>query len=276
MKILDIIYVLIMSVIEGITEWLPISSTAHLILASKFLEFMRNNTLFTIDFLEVFDVVIQFGAVLSVLVIFGKDFMSFKSGKKEKFSLLGKVVIATIPAIIFGLFLDDNINKLFFNLKTISITLIFYGVVFLLIEKYFKNKNAINDVCQITYLKALYIGLIQVLAIIPGTSRSGITIIAGLLFSLDRKTAATFSFYLSMPIILGASSLKIFKYVIYNSFTINQIVILLIGVLGSFLVSLFVIKLLISFTSKHTFKGFAYYRIVLGITIIICLLLNLI
>lgn len=276
MKILDIIYVLIMSVIEGITEWLPISSTAHLILASKFLEFMRNNTLFTIDFLEVFDVVIQFGAVLPVLVIFGKDFMSFKSGKKEKFSLLGKVVIATIPAIIFGLFLDDNINKLFFNLKTISITLIFYGVVFLLIEKYFKNKNAINDVCQITYLKALYIGLIQVLAIIPGTSRSGITIIAGLLFSLDRKTAATFSFYLSMPIILGASSLKIFKYVVYDSFTINQIIILLIGVLGSFLVSLFVIKFLISFTSKHTFKGFAYYRIVLGITIIICLLLNLI
>ena len=276
MKILDIIYVLIMSVIEGITEWLPISSTAHLILASKILEFMRNDTLFTIDFLEVFDVVIQFGAVLSVLVIFGKDFMSFKSEKKEKFCLLGKVIIATIPAIIFGLFLDDNINKLFFNLKTISITLIFYGVVFLLIEKYFKNKNAINDVCQITYLKALYIGLIQVLAIIPGTSRSGITIIAGLLFSLDRKTAATFSFYLSIPIILGASSLKIFKYVVYDSFTINQIIILLIGVFGSFLVSLFVIKFLISFTSKHTFKGFAYYRIVLGITIIICLLLNLI
>ena len=269
MKLLDIIYVIIMSIVEGITEWLPISSTAHLILVSNLCSPIINKNIFTPSFMSMFDVVIQLGAILAVVIIFHKRLIP---NNKENIVLWGKVVLATIPALIVGLLFDEVIDKVFFNLKTISITLITYGFVFIFVEKYYKNKDKIHDVNDLSYKKALMIGLIQILAIIPGTSRSGITIIAGLLLACNRKTASTFSFFLSIPVMLGASSLKTFKYINAETFTFNHVILLLIGIAVAFLISMLVVKFLMNFTSKHNFIGFGYYRILLGIAIIFALL----
>lgn len=270
MKIYDIIYVILVAIIEGITEWLPVSSTAHLIIFSKVFSFLISNEIFTENFIEMFDVVIQLGAIIAVIIIFFSELNPFKGGK-EKFVLWFKIIVATIPVVVFTLIFDDLIN-IFDDLKIISFTLIFYGIIFILVENLKKSK--ITDINQISYLKAFLIGIIQILAIVPGTSRSGITIIFGMLLGLNRKISAKFSFFLSIPVMFGASSLKIFEYVTNDIFTNNQIVLLLLGLIMTLVISLFVVRFLIDYTSKHSLKHFAWYRIVLGIFIIIGILLK--
>ena len=270
LKIYDIIYVILVAIIEGITEWLPVSSTAHLIIFSKVFSFLISNEIFTENFIEMFDVVIQLGAIIAVIIIFFSELNPFKGGK-EKFVLWLKIIVATIPVVVFTLIFDDLIN-IFDDLKIISFTLMFYGFIFILVENFQKSK--ITDINKISYLKAFLIGIIQILAIVPGTSRSGITIIFGMLLGLNRKISAKFSFFLSIPVMFGASSLKIFEYVTNDIFTNNQIVLLLLGLIMTLVISLFVVRFLIDYTSKHSLKHFAWYRIVLGIFIIIGILLK--
>ena len=272
MKIYDIIYVIVVAIIEGITEWLPISSTAHLIIFSKLFSFLLSNEIFTSNFLDMFDVVIQLGAIIAVIIIFFSELNPFKGGK-EKIILWLKIIIATIPVVVFTLIFNDKMVDIY-NLRTISFTLIFYGIIFIVVEKITKDKFKITSIGEISYLKALFIGVIQILAIIPGTSRSGITIICGMLLGFDRKMAAKFSFFLSIPVMFGASSLKIFEYVTNDFFTNNQIVLLLLGLTMTLIISLFIVRFLIDYTSRHSLKHFAWYRISLGIFIILCILFN--
>lgn len=274
MKIYDIIYVIVVAIIEGITEWLPISSTAHLIIFSKIFSFLMSNEIFTKNFIEMFDVVIQLGAIVAVIIIFFSELNPFKKEAKEKIILWFKIIIATIPVVVFTLIFKEYINGIY-DLKIISFTLIFYGIMFIIVEKINKNRVKITNINQINYLKVLLIGIVQILAIIPGTSRSGITIICGMLLGFDRKIAAKFSFFLSIPVMLGASSLKIFEYVTNDFFTNNQIVLLTLGLIMTLIISLFVVRFLIDYTSKHSLKCFAWYRIILGIVIIFGILLKI-
>ena len=273
MKILDIVYAFLLGIIEGVTEWLPISSTAHLMIFEK--SNLLNEMVFTPVFMEMFNVVIQLGAILAIVYMYFKKLWPFgnSEGKKEKWSIWYRIILACIPAIIIGLLFDDYISQMFYNLKTIAISLIIYGVLFLIVERIKKNKTAkTNEVSKIKFRDALIIGLAQVLAIIPGTSRSGITIIIGLLLSLDRKTSIEFSFFLSIPMMVGASVLKIVKFANGNTLITSQFVLLLIGMVSAFLVSMIVVKWLTSFVTKHSFKGFAIYRIILGIIIYLFLI----
>ena len=204
--IIDLICTIILGIVEGITEWLPISSTAHLILTLKGL-LLESDTIFTDDFKLMFDVVIQLGAVIAVSIIYFKKLYPFKYNdkeysKKDKFNIWGKVIIACVPMVILGLLLDDVVSSYFYNLLTISITLILYGVLFIIVENYCNKKN--RKLIEITNLKttnALAIGFIQVLSIVPGTSRSGVTIIFSRLFGLSKKASTEYSFFLSIPIL---------------------------------------------------------------------------
>ena len=272
--ILEIIKSIIFGIVQGITEWLPISSTAHLIIFSKMYSVLLNKEIFSINFTEMFDVVIQLGAVIAVVVIFFKELNPFRIGFKENIKIWYKIIVATIPLVIFTLIFKNFTDNIIDDLKMISFTLIFYGIIFIIVEKMQNKKVKISNVKDISYKKAFLIGVFQILAIIPGTSRSGITIICGLLIGLDRKTSAKFSFFLSIPVMLGASSFKIIEYVSNDIFSSNQFVLLLMGLVTTFIVSLFVVRFLIEYTSRHSLKYFALYRIALGIVIIICILLN--
>lgn len=274
--IIDLICTIILGIVEGITEWLPISSTAHLILTLNGLEsFLESDTIFTDDFKLMFDVVIQLGAVIAVSIIYFKKLYPFKYNDKEyskkaKFNIWGKVIIACVPMVILGLLLDDVVSSYFYNLLTISITLILYGVLFIIVENYCNKKD--RKLIEITNLKttnALAIGFIQVLSIVPGTSRSGVTIIFSRLFGLSKKASTEYSFFLSIPIIYGASLYKLVKYLLVFQISLKEIIILLIGMLVAMVVSLFVIKKLLDFIKKYSFKIFGLYRIILGIIILI-------
>lgn len=274
--ILDLLYALILGIVEGITEWLPISSTAHLIITQKVLEpLLKKDTIFTPSFLELSDVVIQLGAILAVVIIYFKKLYPFKYNdkeynQKEKLNIWLKVIISCIPIIIVGLLLDDIVVNLFYNLFTISITLIVYGIIFIIVENNNKNKLlAINDVNKISIKKALFLGFFQVLAIIPGTSRSGVTIIGASILGCDRKSATEYSFFLSIPIMFGASLLKFTKYLLLYSLQVREIIILIIMMIVALLVSMVVIKKLLDFIKKFSFKLFGVYRIILGIVILI-------
>lgn len=273
MKIYDIIYVIVVAIIEGITEWLPISSTAHLIIFSKLFSFLTSNEIFTENFVKMFDVVVQLGAIIAVIIIFFSELNPFKGGK-EKIILWFKIIIATIPVVAFTLVFKDKIENIY-DLRIISATLIFYGIIFIIVEKITKNREKITSIDQISYYKVLFIGVIQILAIIPGTSRSGITIICGMLLGLDRKVSAKFSFFLSIPVMVGASGLKVFEYVTNDFFTNNQIVLLLLGMMMTLIISIFIVRFLINYTAKHSLRQFAWYRIILGVVIILCILLKL-
>lgn len=273
MNILELIKVIILGIIEGITEWLPISSTGHMILAEEFLKLNVSK-----DFLDMFLVVIQLGAILAVIALYWKRIFPFNMPKstdkarpfiqKDILLMWTKVAIAVIPAIIIGLPFDDLINELFYNPLTVALMLIVYGVIFIIIEKQNKHKRfAINDISELTYKSALFIGLFQVLALIPGTSRSGATIIGAMLIGTSRVVAADFTFFLAIPVMFGASLLKIVKFGF--SFTGNEILILLIGMITAFIVSIFAIKFLMSYIKKHDFTVFGYYRIILGIVVAI-------
>ena len=277
--ILEIIKAIIFGIVEGITEWLPIISIGHLILVEQFIKFKEVSP----EFWDMFQVVIQFGAILAVVVLYFKKIWPFTKDKekaikktgilsyfdKNIMNLWGKILVGCIPAAIIGLLFDDVFEALFYNPTCIAIALIVFGIAFIVIENWNKNrKTALKEkATDITYKDALIIGIFQLLAaIFPGTSRSGATIIGGLLIGLSRPNAADFTFYLAIPTMLGASLLKLVKFGL--AFTGIEIAVLLVGMIVSFLVSIFVIKFLLSYIKKHDFKPFGYYRIVLGILVL--------
>ena len=274
MDLIEILKVIVLGIVEGITEWLPISSTGHLILVDEFLKLKASD-----DFKEMFDVVIQLGAILAVIVIYFKKLWPIDRENdrhkvmwnKEKLVLWGKILIACVPAAIIGILFDDVIDKIFYNPYVVSITLIVYGIAFIVIETLHKGKEfKITDLSKMTIKTALIIGVFQVLALIPGTSRSGATIVGAMLIGTDRTTAAEFTFYLAIPVMLGASLLKVAKFVVGGGILgTAEIVYLLVGMAVAFIVSVVVIKFLMSFIKKHDFKVFGIYRIILGIAVLV-------
>ena len=268
MFFIEILKAIFLGIVEGITEWLPISSTGHMILVDEFIKLDVSK-----EFLDMFMVVIQLGAILAVLVLYFHKLNPFSRKKtlverKQTWSLWLKVIIAWLPAAVIGLIFDDKINELFFNAWTIAITLIVYGVLFIIVEIFNrKRKPKIRELSQLPYTMAFLIGVFQLLALIPGTSRSGVTIITALLLGASRFVAAEFTFFLAIPVMLGASALKLVKFGF--SYTGLEIAILIAGVLTAFLVSVLAIKFLMKYIKKHDFKIFGVYRILLGIAVII-------
>ena len=273
MNLYNVLYVVLLGIVEGITEWLPISSTGHLLIIEKIFKDLVDMKIFTDEFNEMFTVVIQLGAILAVVGIFFRQIWPFtkeEKARKETWSLWKKILIASIPVALIGLVFDDVIDRLFFNPITISITLIVYGIIFIIIELTLKNKmDNEKSFDDINLKTAFLIGISQVLAMIPGTSRSGITIITGLILLKNRNLSAEFSFLLSIPVMVGASGLKIVKFLSLQSFAQPQIIMLLIGMLVAYLVSMLVVKWLLKYLKKKSFKGFAIYRIALGLLIIL-------
>lgn len=255
----------LLGVVEGITEWLPVSSTGHLILANEFINLNMSQ-----EFINIFNVVIQLGAILAVLVIFFNKLNPFAKSKseiekKETISLWTKVIVAVIPSGILGLLFDDFIEAKFFNPTVVSLALIIYGVIMIVLEN--RNKTPrIKDFNELSYKSAIGIGLFQCLALIPGTSRSASTIIGAVILGTSRYVATEFSFFLAIPTMIGASALKLIKSGL--AFTGLEWSILLTGSLVSFIISIVVIKYLLAYIKKHDFKIFGYYRIILGLIIL--------
>ena len=279
MNIIEIFKSILFGIVEGITEWLPVSSTGHIIILDKFIKLNQSE-----EFKSVFDVVIQLGAILAVVIIFWKQIWPFgknlkepltnnglgKYIKKDTFTMWLKIIVACIPAIVIGLPFDDWFEEHFYNEIVISLALIIVGAAFILVENQNKSKEMkINSVNDISFKTAFIIGIFQLIAgIFPGTSRSGSTIIGSLLMGVSRTAAAEFTFFLGIPTMFGASLLKLVKYGL--NFSSSELVILLIASVVSFAVSMFVIKFLMGYIKKHDFKVFGWYRIVLGIFVIIC------
>lgn len=269
MDILEIIKAIILGIVEGITEWLPISSTGHMILVDEFLHLNVSD-----EFREMFFVVIQFGAIIAVIITFWNKLFpfTFKGGfgiKKETFSMWFKVIAACIPSAIVGLVFDNELNRLFYNYITVAITLIVFGIAFILIENLNRNKAPeINSISGINYKTALIIGFFQLIAaVFPGTSRSGATILGALLIGISRTTAAEFTFFLAIPTMLGASLLKLVKFGFV--FTMQETLLLITGMAVAFIVSMLTIKFLMGYIKKHDFKFFGWYRIILGCIVVV-------
>lgn len=275
MDIVELIKVIFLGIVEGITEWLPISSTGHMILVDAFVKLNVTDA-----FKEMFFVVIQLGAILAVAVAFFNKLNPFsskknKEEKRETWLLIAKVILACIPAGVIGILFDDKLNEIFYNWQTVAVTLIIYGVFFILIEVWNKKKNkesAIQTVTDITFMTAFLIGIAQVLSLIPGTSRSGATILGAMLLGASRIAATEFTFFLAIPVMLGASLVKLLKYFMEVGFGFSgtEIIILAVGMVTAFVVSMISIKFLVNFVKKHDFKVFGYYRIILGIIVILC------
>lgn len=279
MEWIEYLKVIILGIVEGITEWLPISSTGHLILVDEFMKLNMSNA-----FKEMFDVLIQLGAIMAVVVIYFKKLLPVdavkkddnKSGlawNKDKLILWCKILVACLPAAIIGLPLDDKIDELFFNAPTVAIMLIVYGIAFIVVEKLHKGKNfKINSIGEITFKTAALIGIFQVLALIPGTSRSGATIVGAMIIGVGRTVAAEFTFYLAIPVMFGASLLKLLKFGF--AFTAPEVAALLLGMVVAFVVSIIAIKFLMNYIKKHDFTVFGWYRIVLGVLVLITMLVK--
>ena len=270
MAIADFFEAILLGIIEGITEWLPISSTGHLILAD---EFIKLNA--TEEFMTMFNVVIQLGAIMAVVVLYFNKLNPFSLSKtkdesKQTWSLWFKVIVAIIPSAIIGLPLDDWLDENFHHFLPVAIMLIVYGVAFILVERYNKTRiPKVTELSQITYQFALMVGFFQVLALIPGTSRSGATILGGILIGGSRFVSAEFSFFLGIPTMFGASLLKIVKFLASgNHFDFNSTMILLTGTIVSFVVSILAIKFLMNYIKKNDFSVFGWYRIILGVILI--------
>lgn len=267
MEFIEILKAIILGIVEGITEWLPISSTGHMILVDQFLKL---NT--SAAFKEMFLVVIQLGAIMAVVVLYWRKLNPISFSKrsviqKDIITIWFKIFVACVPAAIIGFLFDDQIEALFFNYQTVSVTLILYGILFILIEARNRNKVAqIKTISQITYKTALLIGIFQLLALIPGTSRSGATILGAILIGTSRTVAAEFTFYLAIPVMFGASLLKILKFGFH--FTGMEMAILLTGTIVAFFVSILAIKFLMGYIKKHNFQVFGWYRIILGIAVL--------
>lgn len=273
MELIEILKVVILGIIQGITEWLPISSTGHMILANSLLELNQSN-----DFMDMFYVVIQLGSILAVVVLYFNKLNPFSRAKSRAerlstFQLWFKVIVAILPIGVIGLLVDDWVTEHFYTPTVIAIALIFYGVLFILLEKRnHRVKPRIRNFEQLSYRTAVCIGILQLLAIIPGTSRSGSTILGAMLLSCSRFVATEFSFFMAIPVMFGASGYKILKFILKTglaSITGFQWGLLLIGSLVAFVVSLFAIKFLMNFIRKHDFTVFGWYRIVLGIIVIL-------
>ncbi len=268
MSVIEILKAVFLGIVEGITEWLPISSTGHMLLVDEFLQLEMSDA-----FKEMFFVVIQLGAILAVVSVFFKRMIPFKINnglkiKKDTFSLWVKVVIACVPGAVVTLLFDDFIESRLHTPVVIALTLIIYGVAFIVIENMAKNKTPkTSQLEMISYKEALLIGLFQVLSIIPGTSRSGATIIGALIIGVSRVAAAEFTFFLAVPVMFGLSALKLLDFGF--SFSTDEIIILLVGCVTAFAVSLGVVKFLMSYIKKKDFKLFGIYRIVLGALVLI-------
>ena len=274
--IFEILKAILFGIVEGITEWLPVSSTGHLILLDEFIQLQVSDA-----FYEMFEVVIQLGAILAVIVLFFHKLWPFSSKKsalekKDTWNLWFKVIVAVIPSAVLGLLLDDWMDAHLYNYVVVAIALIFYGVAFMLVEKKNAGKAfAIQTVYQIDYKTALLIGAFQVLSLIPGTSRSGSTILGAILLGVARPAGAEFSFFLAIPTMLGASALKLLKYLLEGMLpTVNEVAVLAVGCIVSFLVSLLVIKALMDYVRRHSFSVFGVYRIILGAAVIVYFLLE--
>ncbi len=275
---LTFLKVILFGIVEGITEWLPISSTGHMIILEEALDMKEAFGSGGAAFWDFFLVFIQFGAILAVIAYFFKELWPWgkSKGKEERKAIYWTwlyIIIACLPAAVIGVFLDDFLDKYLYNFITVSVTLIVYGLAFIAVEMTLRRlgkKARIQSIGDFTWKTALIIGLAQVLALIPGTSRSGVTIIAALLIGCSRETSAKFSFYVSIPIMIGASLFKGVKFFADgNSMDGSQIVYLFVGAAVAFAVSFFAIKWLTSFVKNHTFVGFGYYRIALGIVLIV-------
>ena len=279
MSIIDFLIAVLFGIVEGVTEWLPISSTGHMILFNEFFKLNVSEAFF-----ELYLVVIQLGAIMAVVVVFWKDIWPFgiKDNKKpwktegigryvmaDKFSMWFKILVACIPAAVVGVLFDDVLDKLFYNYICVAISLIVFGVAFIVVENYIKGKKFIvNNIDQISYPAALIIGAFQLIAaIFPGVSRSGSTIVGSLGIGIRREVAAKFTFFMAVPVMLGASLLKVLKF--DGDVTKSEVAILLIGMIVAFLVSFVIIKWLMGYIKKHSFKVFGYYRIVLGIVVLL-------
>lgn len=268
LKLKEIIKVIIIAFVEGVSEWLPISSSGHILLLDKFLNLELSS-----EFKELFFVFIQLGAILAVIIFFFKDLIPFKKEEKikidkEKIRLWEKIIIACIPGGIIALLFDEYIETYLHKPFIIALMLIIYGIIFIFIEK-IKKDSKINEFNSLTNKDAFKIGLFQVLSLVPGTSRSGATIIGSLLIGVNKECASKFSFYLAIPVMLGMSLLKLIKYGFI--FSVAEIIILIIGMLVAFLVSLIVIKFLLNYVNKHSFKVFGIYRIILGVVLLFVL-----
>ena len=281
---IEILKVIFLGIVEGITEWLPISSTGHLILVEEFVKLNVSQ-----EFWDMFMVVIQLGAIFAVVVLYWKDLWPFRNKKPkhenvtkvekaagllcrfvkiDKMIMWFKILVSCLPAIVIGLPFNDFIEEKFNNWFVVSVMLIVYGVMFLIVEDYNEKRQAkYNSISEITWKTALFIGIFQVLSLIPGTSRSGSTIIGGILVGASRTVAAEYTFFLAIPVMFGASLLKIVKFGL--NFTSWEVVILVTGMVVSFVVSILAIKFLMGYIKKHNFKVFGWYRIVLGIIVIL-------
>ena len=272
---LDALKVIILGIVEGITEWLPVSSTGHLILVGDLLAPGLSD-----EFMEMFNVVIQLGAIMAVVVLYFHKLNPFSPKKTKKQKLLTwqmwiKVAIASVPAAIIGLLFNDILDKLFYKPFPVAVMLIVYGVLFIVIE----NRNAgrrpsVNKIADLSISMLLWIGFFQMLALIPGTSRSGATIVGALIIGVSREVAAEFTFFLAIPVMFGASLLKLIKFGL--SFTAGEFGYLMLGCVVSFAVSVFAIKFLMSYIKNNDFKVFGYYRIALGGLIVVVSLVQMV
>ena len=273
MDFLEILKIIAIGIVEGITEWLPISSTGHMLIFQEFVSFDG----FSREFMDMFNVVIQLGAIMAVVVIYFKKLWPFAKQKgkigfdKEKISLWLKIIIACIPLGIIGVLFEDAIDAVLMTAVVTAIALIFYGILFILIEKKGLGAKAqCESVNMISYKTAIFIGLFQLLSLVPGTSRSGATIIGGMLVGTSRVAAAEFTFYLGIPVMFGASLLKVVKYILDGStFNVNEILALVLGMVTAFATSMIAIKFLIGYIKKHNFVVFGWYRIVLGCIVLL-------
>lgn len=268
--VFEILKVVLLGIVEGITEWLPISSTGHLILVDEFVKLNASE-----EYMKMFNVVIQLGAILAVVVIYFHKLNPFSSKKTPKqkqntIQLWMKVIVACIPAGVLGILFDDWMEEHFHNYIVVSMMLILYGIFFILIENWNKkNTPKVTKLSQLSYQTALAIGAFQVLSLIPGTSRSGATILGALLIGVSRQVAAEFTFFLAIPVMFGASGIKILKFLVNGGgFTGIEAVMLIVGCLVAFVVSVIAIKFLMGYIKKNDFKVFGYYRIILGILVL--------
>lgn len=268
----EIIKAIVFGIIEGITEWLPISSTGHLILVQEFIQFEAANK----DFMSMFNVVIQLGAILAVLVLYFERLNPFYGGKSKRdiqltWQLWAKVVLACLPAVILGLLFDDWLDAHFYNFLTVAVTLIVYGVAFIAVEKRNANRQPqVSQLHRLPYKTAFLIGCFQVLALIPGTSRSGATILGGILLGTSRQVATEFTFFLGIPIMFGASLLKLLKLFLDGvAVTGFQWLLLLVAMVTAFGVSIVAIRFLTDYVKKHDFTVFGKYRIGLGFVLLL-------
>ena len=270
MTLLELLKVILLGIVEGITEWLPISSTGHMILVDEFIHLQVSDA-----FMEMFLVVIQLGAIMAVVVLYWNTLLPLERTSQgvrinwQTMNMWCKIVVACIPAAIVGLLFEDIFNALFYNYQTVAIMLILFGIFFIVIEN--RNKHVtprVNDLADISYGQALIIGLFQLIAaVFPGTSRSGATIVGSLIIGISRTAAAEFTFFLAIPVMFGASLLKLVKFGL--SFTGGELVMLLVGMAVAFVVSMLAIKFLMSYIKTNDFKVFGWYRIILGVIVLL-------